>query len=127
MGEPILALVNYVDYEREPVRVNVHLSEYFYKRASFAHENELRAILQRVPLVPISWDKAGNVTGRIMDLKAAPIPGVALKVDLTRLIERVHVAPGAPEWLANLVRNVVVKYALNIPVHQSGLDSKPVY
>ena len=52
-GEPKLGLVHYADYEYEPIEQMVHLSEYFFKRKSFEHESELRAVIQDLPLKPI--------------------------------------------------------------------------
>ena len=100
--------VNYIDFQKDrlPVPSDPFLSPFLVKRKSFEHERELRAIIQH----------AGH-SG----------PGIAEPVDLAVLLERVHVAPKSPAWLADLVHKVVSRYGLRIPVEQSSLDATPVF
>ena len=48
-------------------------------------------------------------------------------VALTELIDRVHVAPGAPSWFKDLVQRVCVKYGVDKAVIQSSLDADPFF
>lgn len=126
-GDPILGTVYYVDYTKDVVLRNFRLSEFFYKRMSFAHERELRAIIQELPLVPVAFDAAGNVTGSHYDAVKVPIAGKVLKVDIDQLIEAIYIAPTAPSWFKPLVEGVMGRYGLTKPVHKSDLDAAPVY
>ncbi|MEM9483316.1 MAG: hypothetical protein AAGA83_06440 [Cyanobacteria bacterium P01_F01_bin.116] len=121
-GEPKLGLVNYVDYENEPVEQMIHLSEYFFKRKSFEHEAELRAVIQDLPLKPTPDSKAFHY-----DFSVKPVPGRSLSIDLEVLIQDVRVAPAAAGWFYELVKNVVRKYGLSCPVIRSKLDESPVF
>ena len=126
-GEPILARVHYVDYSEELVRRNVHLSEFFHKRKSFSHEDEIRAVVQELPTIPCAWDDAGNVTSSHDDLGKLPLPGKSLKVDLDALICGVYIAPQAPSWIEGLVRRLLQRFAISKPVVKSALNAKSLY
>lgn len=121
-GEPKLGLVNYVDYDVEHIVENVHLSEYFFKRKSFEHEAELRAVIQEFPLKQIPGSSSSHY-----DTNVQPLSGKSLSIDLMKLIKIVRVAPSAPDWFYYLVKNIVKKYDLVCDVHRSRLDDKPVY
>jgi hypothetical protein len=127
MGEPLLGKVYYADYGVDVVPRNVHLSEFFYKRKSFAHEAEVRAVMQDLAKVPASYDSEKNVTGWHYDYARQPEPGRSLAVDLDQLIEAIYVAPSAPAWLSELTARITAKYGLEKPIHHSGLDASPVY
>lgn len=127
MAEPILSKVYYADYEAEVVSRNYYLSEFFYKRKSFAHEAELRAVMQYLPKIPASSDSDGNVTAWYDDMDKQPISGKSLAIDLDLLIEAIYIAPGAPTWITELTKSVIARYGLNKNVHNSGLDENPVY
>jgi len=51
--------------------------------------------------------------------------GVEIEVDLRKLIEKIYIAPSAPNWLADLVRAVVKKYGFEFEVEHSRLSEKP--
>ncbi|MCH7688461.1 MAG: hypothetical protein IH899_17560 [Planctomycetes bacterium] len=51
--------------------------------------------------------------------------GIEVAVDLSRLIENVHVAPSLPSWIKSLVNGVLDRYGLAVRVHQSSLDDSP--
>jgi len=124
-GEPKLGMVRYADYDIDVVPRNVHLAEYFYKRKSFAHEMEVRAVMQDLPLVPAS--SGNSATGLAYDTARLPLEGRLLLVDLDSLIEEIYVAPGAPAWLGEVIRGVVERYRLCKPVLDSVLNARPVY
>lgn len=84
-------------------------SEFVFKRRSLAHERELRAIIQKVPLT----------TEGVVDLwREASQPGIAVDVDLGVLIEKVDVQPDAPAWLVDTVRDLTKRYGIAAPVDQ---------
>ena len=78
----------------------------WYKRDSFAHEREVRLIIQEVG----SSEK-----------------GKLIPVDLDTLIENVYVSPTAAPWLVALVKNVMHQYGMDKPVLYSQLNDKPVF
>lgn len=126
-GEPILSKVKYIDYEKDVVPRNIHLAEYFYKRKSFEHEAELRAVLQELPLVPASRDSDGRVTGWYYDYAKPKVDGKNLIIELDMLVEAVYVAPTAPNWFYSLVKKVLEKYGIDKKIIRSSLDKDPVF
>lgn len=115
--EVLIGEVQYIDYKSETLPEGNVLYPYVYKRKSFEHERELRAVITKWPL-----------TDEGFDFNAEPAEGGVLeKVDLSQLIEAVYVAPSSPSWFYKLVKKILVRYGLNKPVIQSSLDDKPVY
>lgn len=98
----------------EPTPFKGYPSEFVFKRRSLAHERELRALLQTVPLTEDG----------VVDLWAVPqAPGVGVDVDLGVLIEAVHVQPDVPDWLCSTVKDLTTRYGVAAPVEQSKDDA----
>ena len=119
LGDAVfLGMVKYIDYKEEIIgEKDNSLSPLIYKRASFAHEREVRALVWDVPLFKkcFNSDAEPNEVGRYE------------RVDLDRLISRVFVAPRAQPWLRELVEAVTRKHGLAKVVHQSSLDEEPLF
>ena len=107
--------VQYVDYERDRIPDDP-LSSFLYKRRSFSHELELRAVIQKLPEKGLS-----PRSKRPFD------DGIYVPVDLDILIDKIYLAPTSPKWLLELVKSLLMKYRLSKDVLQSNLDDKPVY
>ena len=88
-----------------------------HKRKSFAHENEVRVIHQKIPT-----SKKGILFGKQNDKD-----GILVDVNLTLLIDKVYVAPTASTWYRNLLEEVLKKYVIDKKVELSNLDEEPVY
>ena len=110
-----VGMVAYVDYENDRIPEDDPLSHYLYKRKSFEHEREVRAIIQDLP--------SGNLAGSqdIYDI------GDYGKVDLDQLIQQVVVDPFAPEWFLDLVQQVTKRYGLKVPISRSHLAESPTW
>lgn len=121
-GEPRIGLVRYLDYRSEVVPRNVHLSEFFCKRKSFAHERELRAVIQRLPIIV-----EPEATSHPYDTDKQPVAGISLEVELNQLIQAILVAPTAQDWFLSLVDNLCKKYRLTCEITRSEMDQSPVY
>lgn len=96
--------VKYIDYRKQ--FADIGYGAFWYKRKSFEHEHEVRALFR-------------NYKNNGM--------GIPHQVNLEILIENVYVSPYAPEWFAEVVRDVVRKYELNKPVLYSTMTEKPFY
>lgn len=109
--------VQYIDYETEMIKEEGLTKPFFYKRKSFAHENEIRAIIFEPPVTAPSdiFDK-----GTIQD-------GLTIDIDLSNLIQKVYLAPNAPFWFRDLVCSLIKKYEYNFEVVHSDLDKSPVF
>ncbi len=112
--------VKYLDYEQEVIATTSlnAFSPLMCKRKSFEWENEVRAVIVRLPM-PSDGDSIFR--------KETIEEGIRVPVDMENLVESVYVVPGAPKWLFDLVRTTTEKFGLTIPVRQSNLDSEPIY
>lgn len=115
-----IGLINYIDYERDGVPKGNILSPFMYKRKSFEHEKELRALIWtpqhgRNDMINPEHNIYKNVSG------------LNVPVDLDVLIEKIHLAPSAPDWILELVKAVTKRYGLVKEVVRSSLDATPLY
>jgi hypothetical protein len=113
-----VGVVRYIDFVADTLPVGNTFSPYAYKRSSFAHEHELRAVLSEGP----------PIVDGVMNLHADnPKHGAVMPVALGELIEVVYVAPTLPEWFAETVEGLTRKYSLPMPVIRSAMDRSPMY
>ena len=82
------------------------LKRFWYKRKSFEYENEVRAIVKR-----------RNISEK----------GIYIPINIEKLIDRIYVSPYAPEWFVAVVKSVVDKYKIDVPVLHSQMLEKPFY
>lgn len=122
-----LGRVKYIDYQQEPAEVEkaLHkdpevlisswngLEPFVYKRLSFEHEREVRAVV---------WPQEKELRQRL-----AEDGGIGVPVSLEHLIERVYLAPDCPSWLAGLVAGVSRQYGFEFEVCQSTINADPIY
>lgn len=109
--------VSYVDYVNEDVVVPTRWAPFRYKRKSFEHERELRAMV-----FSDVEDEKGNL------IEPPSEYGLSVKADLNTLVDEIYVSPTAAAWFFQLVGNLAQKYELDKPVIQSSLTSeKPLF
>lgn len=107
--------VNYVDYSTTviPGELKDPFASFLFKRKSFEHEREIRAIF--------------SLSRMIVDEKTR-VYGYHVQVDLTKLVEKIYIAPTAPAWYFDVVKSLVSKYGLNPNiVIQSNLLKDPIW
>jgi hypothetical protein len=130
-----IASVNYIDFDKDwpeqildlPMEL-FRIHQFLYKRRSFEHERELRAIVYSNPLPNLRFTKGRKLEPQDLDFRPSPFEdGLYIPVDLETLIYEIYVAPSSPKWLHELVESATRKYGLNKKVRQSTLDEKPVY
>lgn len=109
--------VAYIDYNENIISEKNTLNCFFHKRCEFAHEKEARAIFQKV-----------YIDGKTISLhKILHDYGVDIKVDVSKLIEKIYVAPNAPIWFFELVKLIIEKNELDVPVILSGTRAIPKF
>lgn len=94
--------IKYIDYDNRFVGIN---DEFWYKRKSFEHEREVRALLR-------DFDKIGQ-------------RGINVNVDLNKLIDNVYVSPYSPTWFKEIVEDIILKYGFTFHVKDSNMNAKP--
>jgi hypothetical protein len=117
--EIYIGKIRYIDYEKEEIPTRNALSPYLYKRKSFEHEDELRALIWTP-----EYDK--NETSNPAN-KDAENKGHYVATNLDQLIENIYVAPSAPPWILELIKVVAKNFDLDREVKQSNLASTPIY
>lgn len=109
--------VQYIDFQRDAILENNAFAPFLRKRASFEFEREFRAVgwLSPAPDHPLRSKAVGDGVG------------LSIEVDVTQLIEVVFINPEAPQWFANIVRDVCRRYDFMWPIHQSSLGGQPTF
>ena len=116
----VVAPVTYANYSE--LRVPPYtFAPLLYKRRSFAHEREYRAILWEVTAMTqetmrqVEQAKAhGTRPDEIFRLDEIPkTPGTAIKIDLQTLVKRVYVSPSSSGWFRRLVIDLCGQHGLD--------------
>jgi hypothetical protein len=106
--------VKYIDYDIEQFEEG-HGDDLFtpflYKRLSFEHEKELRAIIWD-PEAKFETDERG---------------GVYVPIDLEKLISKVLICPDMPKWIDEIIKSVLSKYEMDFEIGKSSLLTSPLY
>lgn len=108
-----LGKVKYINYEKDWISESDIYYPFIYKRLSFEHEKELRAVFN-------SKDYSQN--NRIIKAEN----GYWVKINLQTLIQRIYVSPEAQDWFVELVERVKNRYKLTLKrVYKSPLNNDP--
>lgn len=116
--------IQYIDHSKFTKSPKHAFSPLLYKRMSFAHEREIRAIAFESIL---STDESGRTQPQLKQGSQIDVCGKDLPVDLATLIDAVYVSPKTHEWFKTLVQDVVQTLGFGFPVRQSDLDKDPVW
>ena len=116
-----VGLVNYIDFDSESIPSGNYLTPLLYKRKSFEHEREIRAIACKSEITETKNEFS-------MKVLTEPFcsPGEDVTIDLSTLIESIRLAPGSPKWIEDLIASVSNRYGLELRVSRSTLDELPV-
>ena len=108
-----IARVEYVKHWSDPkLDVSPDYTRIFaYKTKAYEYEKEVRVIIDRTcaPSAP--------------DLRQ---PGIVVPIDAGRLLRSIVIAPDAPPWFENLVRQSAQRYGIRTPVRRSKLATDPI-
>lgn len=108
-----IGLVKYADYNQQWISEQDPMHRFMYKRISFKHEAELRAIINLS-------DPRAPLNGKTID------GNYVVGLDLNRLITHVFVSPKSQDWYFELVRKVCRRYGLKAELIRSSLYDGPV-
>jgi hypothetical protein len=107
--------INYIDHANDDPPVCNTFELFMYKRKSFEHEREIRAVISR------SNDRYGWPPKPPLENR-----GLLVSISLGGLIENVYISPTAGKWAQPLVASIMRKYRVNrIPI-QSDLYRDPL-
>lgn len=114
--------VKYIDYNKVSIPMGNAYEPYIHKRESFSHEKELRCLIDLTPY-PTFFRQCKTTNQVIFYLPGEP--GVNVPIDLTTLIEGIHLAPNTPEWIVTALKDLLIKYKLDKLVRVSNLYAVP--
>ncbi|MBL1378015.1 hypothetical protein [Zobellella iuensis] len=105
--------VSYIDYGIEHVSVESSYIPYFFKRLSFAHEREVRFLIQEHR---DDWNAY-----------PPPVPGKLAPLNINSDFEEIVLSPTMEPHVANAIERVVRQANVSIPVRRSTLLNSPVW
>ncbi len=141
-NECCLGMIQYIDYESAWLPEGTLLSPYLFKRLSFSHENELRAVIQQEPIFEPTKElikhgklrifsegvwKAVDIDKMVCIPQDPSVEGIWKPVEIDKLINEIYVAPMSPLWFRELVEQIIKRYGISKHVIQSSLDYKPFF
>ncbi len=118
--EVYIGRINYVDYNTTFIPENDAFQPIMYKRKSFEHEREIRALMLELP----PSGSEGFIVGGQPSLYEV---GAYHEVDTSVLIKEALVPPHAADWLTELVQATAETFKLEAPVRKSSLAVQPVW
>lgn len=114
--------VNYIDYAVDEFPRGDPLAPFIYKRKCYEHEKELRAVTPISHSAELAKFSRWPTEFELNDI------GIAIPVELSTLIEAIHVSPTAQGWFEGLVKESVERFGFDsAPVVKSSLVEEPNY
>lgn len=98
--EIYISEVKYIDYKKNSIQDDHTLIPFLYKRKSFEHEKEIRAIIQ------------GFSTNE---------NGIYVETDIHNLVENIYISPLTPEWVVDIIKSITLKYGYEFNIKKSQL------
>lgn len=105
--------VNYIVYSTDHVDVGASYLPYFFKRQAFAHEREVRFLIQEHRY---DGDEYPN-----------PSPGKVAAINLNIDIEEIVLSPTMEPFVRTSIERVIQQFGLAVPVRRSILLNRPVW
>lgn len=122
-----LSPVEYIDFRDEDIREGFIPRRFLYKRKSYEHENELRAIIQLNEMMEVETslakEKGMPIANPELDKQPVPRvepfasaageelpPGIYASINLEALIDKIFIAPDAPKWVKETVVDIAARY-----------------
>jgi len=96
--------INYIDYANRFAGVN---ESFWYKRKSFEHEREVRAIYK--------------------DIKTDCDYGLPMTINVKTLIQKLYVSPTAQDWFVNVVNTTMEKFEVKKKIYRSNMIIEPFH
>ena len=116
--EALLGLVNYIDYEKDIFPLGNAFYPFTHKRKSFEHEKEVRFLIQNIPL---------DAEEKRVDFNKTVPNVIPIDVNINSFVKKIHLSPRSPDWMLNLLQDIVNKYSINVEVRRSDLYISPIY
>lgn len=108
-----LSRVRYLDFKEEDMVQGEATLDFLFKRKSFEHEQEVRALFWDLP----ELDEIDNQP-----------PGHYIDVEVEALIDEIRIAPSAESWFFDTVKQMLRSYGFSEEIiNQSNLAEDPLF
>jgi len=120
--------VHYTDYNNASFDDTNNYNRILYKRNSYKHEDELRAVIVEDPVM----ERFFEITADGLNIERLPESdfenhlGVSACNNMIDLIEKIYVAPTSPQWFSGLVSTIAKKYKITCEIETSDLADRPL-
>ena len=120
--------ITYINYESHCINMSKQYDFVLHKRLSFAHENEIRAVIWHYEpafeevVRQLNELEKNRRAGQTLEGVPVNVPngampentpsGLPVKIDAHQLIQTVYVAPSKDLWFADLVQSLVRRYGV---------------
>ncbi len=125
--------VEYLDYDKESIlgvyeknkKNGIYTPPFpvFFKRKAFEYENEFRIMA----MYETGVSSVDNIVDELLKFKLTAAESITINVELNDLIQEIYVSPFAGTWYFDIVKKLVTRYGLNIPIIQSKINTIPEY
>lgn len=119
--------VKYIDWNVDKIPQQNVFPLYLYKRKSFEHEQELRALVETFRLEDDERPHYIDKNNDFKKFESFTDNGIYVPVSLETLIEKIYVSPRSQRWFVDLVMSISEKYGLGKEIVQSDLYTGPLY
>lgn len=124
-GFPFLSKVHYIDRSKDEAMRHYVAATAFCKDDAYQHENEVRLVHRDVPMVPLP--DSPNQGAMTFDTSVPFVAGRHFPFEPALLVERIVVAPDTDLWIVDLLRRLLDRLQLSIPVLPSALSGAPLF
>lgn len=109
--------INYREFPKQHDSISL-VRPFLYKCENFIHEQELRAIIVRLPK---EKDSKGEERVNFESSQETIQNGIVVSANLEQLIHKIYVFPSSADWFKDLVQKIVDKFKLDRKVQKSNL------
>jgi hypothetical protein len=126
-----IGLITYIDYHSHMIDYGNAFNRFLYKRHAFAHEREVRAVCQP-PDVFTQMGNDGSITheerqrARSFNESLKRAGGLAVAIDISKLVDAIVMSPDSPEWLSDVVERIVSALGFDLKIVRSDMEQAPV-
>jgi hypothetical protein len=125
-----ICAIRYIDYDADDVDALNVLSHVGCKRKVFAYEHEVRifrAFYQPDEILTITETSNGKAGAFREDWAERMPTGLEMQFDPNKFIEKIIVSPYTPEWYVDVIKSVMLKFEIAVPIERSQMLGTPLF
>jgi hypothetical protein len=115
-----LGTIRYLDYRSQLMLLDNAFNPVMHKRKAFEHEREARVVkLESVNIQSVEKD-FDELACQIQNPRGINVP-----IDIENTFDAIYVNPYAPTWYYEVVREVLDKFSISVPLEWSHIADTP--